>query len=115
MCFAPRRCRTFLQKSALKAANQLPFCHVTSRGNEQKDIFKSQKDRKKFLSYVESAVVRYGAVIHTWRLMRNHYHLLLATPAGNLAPIMRHLNGALSSRTLSETLYVILGREWETL
>jgi len=59
-----------------------------------KGVFKSQKDREKFLSYVESAVVRYGAVVHTWCLMRNHYHLLLETPSGNLAQIMRHINGA---------------------
>jgi hypothetical protein len=26
------------------------FYHVTARGNEQKDIFKSQRDREKFLS-----------------------------------------------------------------
>jgi hypothetical protein len=26
------------------------FHHVTSRGNEQKDVFKSQKDRERFLS-----------------------------------------------------------------
>ncbi|MFA5516847.1 MAG: transposase, partial [Desulfuromonadales bacterium] len=66
----------------------------TSRGNEQKDVFKSQKDREKFLSYLESAVVRYGALIHAYCLMRNHYHLLLETPAGNLSQIMRHVNGA---------------------
>nr|WP_321532128.1 transposase [uncultured Desulfuromonas sp.] len=53
------------------------FYHVTSRGNERKAIFKSQKDREKFLSYLESAVTRYGAVIHTWCLMDNHYHLLV--------------------------------------
>ena len=28
--------------------------HITSRGNERKDIFKSQRDREKFISYVES-------------------------------------------------------------
>jgi putative transposase len=38
--------------------------------------------------------VRYGAVGHTWCLMRNHSHLLLATPAGNLLQLMRHINGA---------------------
>lgn len=27
------------------------FYHVTSRGNEQKNIFKSDKDREKFISY----------------------------------------------------------------
>ena len=68
--------------------------HVTSRGNEQKDVFKSQRDREKFLSYLESAVVRYGAVIHTWCLMSNHYHLLLETPSVNPSQIMKQINGA---------------------
>ena len=70
------------------------FYQVMSRGDEQKDVFKSQKDREKFLSYVESAVVRYGAVVHTWCLMSNYYHLLLETPSGNLSQIMRHIDGA---------------------
>jgi putative transposase len=70
------------------------YYHVTSRGNEQKDIFKSQKDREKFLEYLESATERYQAVIHAYCLMSNHYHLLLETPAGNLPQIMRHINGA---------------------
>ena len=70
------------------------YYHITSRGNEQKDVFKSQKDREKFLSYLESATERYGAVIHIWCLMNNHYHLLLETPHGNLSQIMRHINGA---------------------
>ena len=68
--------------------------HVTSRGNEQKDVFKSQKDRERFLSYLESAVLRYGAVIHAYCLMSNHYHLLVETPSGNLSQIMKHINGA---------------------
>ena len=54
------------------------FYHVTSRGNEQKDVFKSHKDREKFLSYLESASERYGAAIHAWCLMSNHYHLRLS-------------------------------------
>lgn len=70
------------------------YYHVTSRGNEQKEIFKSRADREKFLSYLESATVRYGAVIHAFCLMGNHYHLLLETPSGNLSQIMRHINGA---------------------
>ena len=31
------------------------FYHVTSRGNERKKIFKSKRDREKFLAYLESA------------------------------------------------------------
>lgn len=70
------------------------YYHVTSRGNEQKDIFNSDRDREKFLGYLESATERYSAVIHTYCLMDNHYHLLIQTPAGNLSQIMHHINGA---------------------
>lgn len=70
------------------------FYHITARGNEQKEIFKSRKDREKFLGYLESAAMRYGALIHAWCLMTNHYHLFLETPLGNLSQIMRHINGA---------------------
>ena len=68
--------------------------HVTARGNERKEIFKNDRDRQKFLDYLESAVTRYSAVIHAWCLMNNHYHLLVETPAGNLSQVMQHINGA---------------------
>ena len=70
------------------------FYHVTSRGNERKNIFKSRRDREKFLEYLESASKRYDAVIHVFCLMDTHYHLLLETPSANLSQIMRHINGA---------------------
>lgn len=70
------------------------FYHVTSRGNERKEIFRSKKDREQFLHYLETAKERYGGMIHTYCLMNNHYHLLLETPKGNLSQVMRHINGA---------------------
>lgn len=70
------------------------FYHVTSRGNERKAVFKSSRDREKFLEYLESASQRYDALIHAYCMMDNHYHLLLETPSGNLPQIMRHINGA---------------------
>lgn len=70
------------------------FYHITSRGNEQKAVFKNKRDRTKFLEYLESASERYSAVIHAYCMMDNHYHLLLETPSGNLPQIMRHINGA---------------------
>ena len=70
------------------------YYHITSRGNERKAIFKNKSDRNKFLTYLKSAYLRYGAIIHVFCLMDNHYHLLLQTPRGNLAQIMRHVNGA---------------------
>jgi len=70
------------------------FYHITSRGNERKDIFKSLRDMEKFLSYLESATKRYGAVIHAYCLMDTHYHLFIETPLGNLSKIIHHINGA---------------------
>ncbi len=49
------------------------FYHITSRGNERKNIFKSRRDREKFLEYFESSVDRYDAVNHAYCLMDNHY------------------------------------------
>ena len=78
----------------LRIAYPGAFYHVTSRGNEQKVIYKTQRDREKFLFYLESATERYGAVIHAYCLMSSHYHILMETTEGNLSQIMRHINGA---------------------
>jgi putative transposase len=69
------------------------FYHVTARGNERRNIFRDDRDRQRLLGYLESAVLRYKAVVHVYCLMSNHYHLLLSTPAGNLSQIMQHING----------------------
>ena len=70
------------------------FYHVTSRGNERKEVFRSRKDREQFLGYLESATTRYEACVYAYCLMSNHYHLLVETPGGNLSQIMAHINGA---------------------
>ncbi len=70
------------------------FYHVTARGNEKKAIFKNERDRERFLLYAEAAVQRYGAVIHAYCLMDNHYHLLIQTPLANLSEIMQYINGS---------------------
>ena len=65
------------------------FYHVTTRGNEKKSIFKNEKDYERFSLYIEAAVERYGAVIHAYCLMDNHYHLLIQTPRANLSEVMQ--------------------------
>ncbi len=79
---------------ALRIVYPGAFYHVASRGNERKNIFLNKRDRAQFLSCLESATVRYGALIHVYCLMSNHYHLLVETPRGNLPQIMKHVNGA---------------------
>lgn len=89
------------------------FYHVTSRGNERKAVFKSKRDREKFLGYLQSATERYNALIHAFCLMGNHYHLLIETPSGNLPQIMRHINGAYTThfnRKRSRSGHLFQGR-----
>lgn len=68
------------------------FYHVISRGNAGDPIYKTRRDREKFLEYLASAVERFGIRIHTYCLMTNHYHLLLETPEPNLSRAMQWLN-----------------------
>ena len=68
------------------------FYHVTSRGNERRRIFETKGNYERFIGYLESATERYGARIHCFCLMPNHYHLLLETPRANLHAVLHHLN-----------------------
>ena len=70
------------------------FYHVMHRGNAGSDIFKSDKDRKKFLEYVDKAIGRYKIKIHSYCLMTNHYHFLIETPHPNLSQAIKWINVA---------------------
>jgi REP element-mobilizing transposase RayT len=67
--------------------------HVMNRGAGRRAIFRDDAGRRYFLHLLEEVSTRLNAEIHAYCLMRNHYHLLLRTPEGNLARIMRHVNG----------------------
>jgi putative transposase len=68
--------------------------HITSRGNERKNIFLADGDRVKFLEVLEDYHDRYGILIHSYGLMDNHYHLILETPRGNLLKVMHGINSS---------------------
>jgi putative transposase len=67
--------------------------HITSRGNEKKNVFKDDGDREAFLRILSHVNKRYHWICHAYCLMDNHYHLLVETPEGNLSLGMRQLNG----------------------
>ncbi len=46
--------------------------HITSRGNERKDIFQDGSDREKFLDIVADYHDRFGILVHAYALMDNH-------------------------------------------
>jgi REP element-mobilizing transposase RayT len=68
------------------------FYHVISRGNAGDPIYKTRREREKFIDYLARAVERFGIRIHTYCLMTNHYHLLLETPEPNLSRAIQWLN-----------------------
>jgi putative transposase len=67
--------------------------HVTSRGNAKQAIFLENVDNHKFLEVLSTVVDRFNWLCHAYCLMRNHYHLMIETPEGNLSRGMRQLNG----------------------
>jgi len=67
--------------------------HVTSRGNAKEAIFLENEDNHKFLEVLSTVVERFNWLCHSYCLMRNHYHLMIETPEGNLSRGMRQLNG----------------------
>ena len=68
------------------------FYHVTSRGNERREIFSADEEREKFLGYFPEWTTRYRLRLHGYVLMSNHYHLLVETEEGNLSGAMQWLN-----------------------
>ncbi|MGH9422450.1 MAG: REP-associated tyrosine transposase [Thermoanaerobaculia bacterium] len=68
--------------------------HITSRGNERRDIFRTDQDRETFLRFLGMAVRRFGWSLTAWVLMTNHFHLVIRTPQSNLSRGMHWLNSA---------------------
>lgn len=67
--------------------------HVTSRGNEQRDIFRDDQDRLTFLRLLGEAATRFGWSVTAYVLMTNHFHLVVQTrAAANLSKGMHWFN-----------------------
>ncbi len=64
-----------------------------NRGRRGETVFSDQADYETFLAVVREAAELFGARVAAYCLMSNHYHLLLQTPRGNIARVMRQING----------------------
>jgi len=67
--------------------------HIINRGSRRDRIFRRIKDRDEFLARLGSVSEKYGAIVHAYCLMDNHFHLLLETPKGQISSIMQRLQG----------------------
>src|SRR5256885_16613779 len=66
--------------------------HLTARGNERRDIFRDDRDRRHFLELLEEAVSMFAVGLHAYLLMSNHYHLLVEITKANLSLAIHCLN-----------------------
>jgi len=66
--------------------------HVTSRGNERRNIVRDDRDREMFVILLARVVARFGLRLFAWVLQDNHYHLFCRTPEPNLSRAMHMLN-----------------------
>ena len=66
--------------------------HITCRGNDRKNIFRDNLDRKKLLEIFVHSLMVYKVKLFSYVLMDNHFHLLVETPLGNLSEFMRQFN-----------------------
>lgn len=76
------------------------FYHVMARGNRRNRIFASPDgdDEELFLETLGDCCGRTGFRVWAWVLMRNHYHLLIETPAANLVEGMGWLQNTYTRR-----------------
>ena len=68
--------------------------HVTARGNQRSVIFKTDRDRERFISQLAESVRLYDVRLYLFCLMTNHVHLVLETPQANLSRFMQRLQTA---------------------
>ena len=63
--------------------------HVINRGNAGEKIFRNNRDREKFIEYLEKAVERFLLNVHSFCLMNNHFHILIETQQPNLSQALQ--------------------------
>lgn len=68
--------------------------HLTSRGNGRQKIFFGDEDYERLLEQLDEALKKDEVVLYAYVLMPNHFHLLVATPLGNIKRFMQRLNTA---------------------
>jgi REP-associated tyrosine transposase len=72
--------------------------HVINRGMARQATFLDDDDDRVFLNTLADAQRQWGIEVFAYCLMRNHYHVCLSTPKGNLSRVMRHVDGLYTQR-----------------
>jgi REP element-mobilizing transposase RayT len=66
--------------------------HIVTRGNNQRRIFRSPRDYKKFLKIIEETKKKFPFYLYSLNLLSNHYHFELETKEVPISKIMHQIN-----------------------
>jgi putative transposase len=72
--------------------------HVMNRANGKGNLFETDVDRQDFVKTLAETCGKTGFQVHAYCLMRNHFHLVVETPNGNLVAGMRWFLSAYTLR-----------------
>ena len=73
--------------------------HVMARGNQGRDLFAIEWERRCWLGTLEEVVDRAGWRVHAYVQTTTHYHMLLETPSANLVAGMKWFQQTFTQRT----------------
>ena len=71
--------------------------HVMFWRIERRDIVADDRDRVRWLEWLERTVETHDWQLHTFVLMDNHHHVFVGTPWANLSTGIQHFNGSYMS------------------
>lgn len=66
--------------------------HLVVRGNNQKNIYRSKRDYKKFLRILETVKEQFPFYLYSYSLLPNHFHLEVESQKTPISKIMHRLN-----------------------
>jgi REP element-mobilizing transposase RayT len=72
--------------------------HVLNRGNYRADMFEEPRTATAFVDCLFEACEKSGWLLHAYTVMRNHYHLVVETPRGNLVSGVHWLQSTFGNR-----------------
>ena len=87
--------------------------HILTRGNNRQEVFKDERDYKKYIEILQRYKDKYKFKLYHYILMRNHVHLILESieRGGTLAEIMKGIN--LSYAQYYKKRFKHIGHFWQ--
>ncbi|MBT5856262.1 transposase [bacterium] len=77
--------------------------HIFNRGNARRTVFFSESHYDKLLELLYLAKLKFNIECHAYCFMKNHYHLMISTPNGNITQAM-HFVGSHLGRAINQDL-----------